>query len=260
MKTLRLTALAFLVIMLFHCDTGDNLNPVTSTASKPIFFLLFEVNGDQTVDVEFCTNSLTIIPAVTIDGETLKTTIDFHDGMIRGELRGLHYKKVYNYKISANHQKTADEITMPANPKNVKCNGTLLTETELNLLSDSDSVKFSWACDSYDYFSYKWDCNSKDIEATTKNPRVAFATDGGMYYNLNLLAITGPCLTPGTCPNVKGDCGDGYVLGFSEELQYNIWIEGAKLMKFNKQEFRIKDMIKQQLLEIVMNVDNMQIE
>jgi hypothetical protein len=260
MKTLGLTALGFFVIIFFRCETGDNLSPLTSTTSKPIFFLLFEVNGDQTVDVEFCTNSMNIIPAVTIDGETLKTTIDFQNGMIRGELRGLQYKKVYNYKISANHQKTADEITMPTSPKNVKCNGTLLTETELNLLSDSDSVKFYWACDSYGYFNYKWDCHSNDIEATTKNPRVAFSTDGGMHYNLKLLAIEGPCLTPGTCPNVKGDCGDGYVLGLSEELEYNIWIEGAKLMKSNKKELRIKDMIKQQLLEIVMNVDNIYIE
>ncbi|MFX0139600.1 MAG: hypothetical protein ACFFDN_38520 [Candidatus Hodarchaeota archaeon] len=196
-------------------------------------------------------------------------------------------------KISANNQKTADEITMPANPKNLKCNDTLLAEAELNLLSDSDSVKFSWDCDSYSYFNYRWDDNSTDIEATTKNPHVAFATDGGMYYTFNLLAIEGPCLgreikkptkliirlsllasgvnsemvilfnltslTPGTCPNVKGDCGDGYVLGFSEELEYNIWTGGAKLMKSNK-ELRIKDMIKQQLLEIVMNGDNIDIE
>ncbi|MBN1216051.1 MAG: hypothetical protein JXA99_11510, partial [Candidatus Lokiarchaeota archaeon] len=74
------------------------------------------------------------------------------------------------------------------------------------------------------------------------------------------LAIEGPCLTPGTCPNVKGDCGDGYVLGFSEELEYNIWTGGAQLMKSNKKEFRIKDMIKQQLLEVVMNGDNIDIE
>ena len=59
---------------------------------------------------------------------------------------------------------------------------------------------------------------------------------------------------------MKGDCGDGYVLGFSEELEYNIWTGGAKLMKSNNKEFRIKDMIKQQLLEIVMNGDNIDIE
>ncbi len=81
-----------------------------------------------------------------------------------------------------------------------------------------------------------------------------------MYYNLKLLAIKGPCFTPGTSPNVKGDCGDGYVLGLSEELEYNIWIGGPKLMKSNKRDFRIKDMIKTKLLEIVMNVDNMHIE
>ena len=176
--------------------------------------------------------------------------------MIQGELRGLKYEKAYDYEISANNQKTADEIKMPTNPKNLKCNGTLLAETELNLLSVSDSVKFSWDCDAYCYFNYKWDCHANDLEATTKNLHAAFATDGGMYYTFNLLAIEGPCLTPGTCPNVKGDCGDGYVLGFSEELEYNIWTGGAKLMKSNNKEFRIKDMIKQQILERVMNGDN----
>jgi len=55
---------------------------------------------------------------------------------------------------------------------------------------------------------------------------------------------------------VKGDCGDGYVLGFSKELEYNIWTGGAKLMKSNNKEFRIKDIMKRQLLEIVMNADN----
>jgi len=97
-------------------------------------------------------------------------------------------------KISANNQKTADEITMPTNPKNLKCNDTLLAEAELNMLSVSDSVKFSWDCDSYCYFNYKWDCHANNLEATTKNPHVAFATDGGMYYTFNLLAIEGPCL------------------------------------------------------------------
>jgi hypothetical protein len=233
MRILLLTLLAFSCMIGPGCETTDELNPISSNTSKPVFFLLFEVNNDngvRTVDVEFCTNSMTVIPAVTVSGDTLKTTIDFQDGIIRSELRGLQYKNVYNYKISANRHKTAGEITMPACPKNVKCNGTLLNETQLNLLSDSDSLRFSWDCYSYDYFCYNWEGNS-NIEATTNDTHLSFTIDGSHYYKLNFVSVAGPCLKPGTRPNVTGDCGDGFVLGLSEELEYDIWIGGARIMK-----------------------------
>ncbi|UCE05671.1 MAG: hypothetical protein JSW07_19070 [bacterium] len=233
-----LILLAFSLMIFVSCEVSNDMNPITSNSSKPIFFLLFEVNmnnGVKMVDVEFCTNNVTIIPTVTINRDTLKTTIDFNNGTIRGELHDLHYSKVYNYTITANRKKTSGNITMPTRPQNVKCNGIPLNDTQLNILTDSDSVKFSWTCDSYDYFSYKWESDYSHIkEATTKNTHFSFSRDGSVYYKLHLLAIEGPRLVPGVGPNVSGDYGDGYVQGLSEELEYNILISGGEMMRDNQ--------------------------
>jgi hypothetical protein len=240
-------------IIFFRCETSEDLSPIASNTSKPLFFMLFDVNNDngaRTVDVEFCTNSMAVIPAITVNSETLKTSIDFQEGMIRGELRGLQYKNGYNYKISANRQKTVGEITMPACPNNVKCNSTLLKETQYNLLSDCDSMKFSWACDSYDYFCYEWINDNNSKEATTKKTGIAFTNDGSVYHNLHLLAVKGVCPDPSTSPNVKGDCGDGFVLGLSEELDFDIWIGGALVMKVNQHNLWIKDRIKTKFFNV----------
>jgi len=67
---------------------------------------------------------------------------------------------------------------------------------------------------------------------------------------LHLLAVEGVCPEPGTCPNVEGDCGDGFVVGLSEELEYDIWIGGAMLMKSNQDNFRIKDRIKSKFFNV----------
>lgn len=251
MKTLTVTIVLISCVIIFNCDFNDDVNPFAADTKTPIFFLLFAVNENQKVDVEFSTNSMSVIPAVMINEDTMKTSIDFHDGIIRGELHNLKFNKTYKYSIAINSKKTSGEITMPTCPNNVRCNDTLLVEKQLNFLYKADSVRFVWSCDSFDHFCCKLECNS-NIETTTKDTSIAFATDGSYHYKLNVVSIKGPCLIPETRPNVTGDCGDGFVMGVSKEAEYNVWFNGARLMKFSdKNSSQIKDKIKLKLLEIV---------
>jgi hypothetical protein len=249
MRNLTFIIGVILYVIFISCDPSNDVNPIASNNKTPVFFLLFEINGNQKVDVEFSTNSMSVIPAVTVDEDTLKTSIDFHDGIIRGKLNNLKFNKTYKYAIAVNDQKTSGEITMPTNPKNMKCNDTLLVEKQLNFLYKADSVRFDWSCDSFDHFCYNLECNSI-IESTTEDTSVAFATDGGNHYKLNMVSVKGPCLNPGTCPNIMGECGDGFVMSISEEVEYNVWFNGASVLKVGDQNsFQIKNKISSKLLE-----------
>jgi hypothetical protein len=251
MRTLTFAIVVISCVILFSCDFNDDINPFATDTKTPIFFLLFAVNENQKVDIQFCTNSMSVIPAVIINGDTLKTSIDFYDGIIRGELHNLKFNKTYKYSIAIDSKKTSGEITMPTCPNNVKCNDTLLVDKQLNFLYKADSIRFDWSCDSFDHFCCNLECNS-NIATITKDTSIAFATDGSNHYKLKLVSIKGPCLSPGTRPNVTGDCGNGFVMGVSKEAEYNIWFNGASLMKSNDQNSsQIKDKIKLKLLEIV---------
>ncbi len=95
MKTLTFTIVIISCLMLFSCDFNDPVDPFAANTKTPIFFLLFAVNGDQKVDVAFSTNSMSVIPAVTVNDDTLKTSIDFYNGLVRGELHDLQFNKTY---------------------------------------------------------------------------------------------------------------------------------------------------------------------
>jgi hypothetical protein len=249
MRNLIFTIAVILYVILFSCEPSKDVNPIASNNKTPVFFLLFEINENQKVDVEFSTNSMSVIPAVTVDEDTLKTSIDFHDGIIRGELNNLKFNKTYKYAVAVDGQKTLGEITMPTSPTNVKCNDTLLVEKQLNFLYKADSVRFDWSCNSFDHFCCSLECNS-NVETTTEDTSVAFATDGSSHYKLNMVSIKGPCLNPGTNPNVTGECGDGFVMGISEEVEYNVWFNGAILMRVNDEpHLQIREKMRSKFLE-----------
>ena len=249
MKTLIFTIVVILYVIFFSCQPSNDVNPIATNNKATVFFLLFEVNESQKVDVEFSTNSMSVIPAVTVNEDTLKTSIDFHDGIIRGKLNNLKFNKTYKYAIAVNDQKTSGEITMPTSPKNVKCNDTLLVEKQLNFLYKADSVRFDWSCDSFDHFCCNLECNSI-IETTTEDTSIAFATDGSNHYKLNIVSVIGPCLNPGTCPNVTGECGDGFAMGISEEVEYNIWFNSATSSRVSDiPNLRLKEKIRLKFLE-----------
>lgn len=249
MKTLTFAIVIVLCVILFRCDFNDNVTPFATNTKTPVFFLLFEVNGNQKVDVEFATNSMSVIPAVTVNKDTLKTSIDFHNGIIRGELHNLKFSKTYKYAIVVNSNKTSGEITLPTIPKNLKCNDTLLVEKQLNFLYKADSVRFDWSCDSFDHFCCSLECNS-NIETTTGDTSIAFATDGSNHYKLSMVSVKGPSLKPGARPNVTGECGDGFVMGISKEVEYNVWFNGAISMRVSDgRNFQIKEKIKSKFLD-----------
>ncbi len=249
MKTLTFTMVVILYVIFFSCDASDDVNPFATNTKTPVFFLLFEVNGNHKVDVEFSTNSMSVIPTVTVNEDTLNTSIDFHDGIIRGELHNLQFSKTYKYSVAINNKKTSGEMTMPTCPIKLRCNDTLLVQTQLNFLSKADSLKISWSCESFDHFFFNWTGNCS-VAATIMDTTVTFVYDGGYHCKLNLVSAKGPCLNPGTPPNVTGDCGDGFVLGLSEELEYSIWFNGAILTKVrDRNKFQIKDKIKSKSLE-----------
>lgn len=250
MKNLTFTIAAIFGLMLFNCDFNDPVDPFAIDTKTPLFFLLFAVNENQMVDVEFSTNSMSVIPAVTVGEDTLKASIDFHEGIIRGELHNLKFTKTYEYSIAVNNKRTKGEIVMPTAPKNVKCNDTLLVEQQLNFLNKADSVRFEWSCDSFDHFCCNLEANS-NIEATINDTILAYPADGSYHYKLNLASVKGPSLKPGTRPNVEGDCGDGFVMGLSRELEYNVWFDGAGLMKSEGADTCFKDMIRSKLLRFM---------
>ena len=84
----------------------------------------------------------------------------------------------------------------------------------------------------------------------SEDTSVAFATDGSSHYKLNMVSIKGPCLNPGTNPNVTGECGDGFVMGISEEVEYNVWFNGAILMRVNDEpHLQIREKMRSKFLE-----------